>query len=162
MSFCLASLAEYPIRHPVLFLFLQSYRKYSPKYYGADQLYTPATLLTEKVSVTKFFLYVIGGVTIIQYHSRRRQKSALACNLYDNERYVPKETGMEMKGQNIPQKTVTNKGGKSLETVVSLLKQVAFIMFIISQPCSLELCLYKLSVGTLVLPFRSIPILNNI
>ena len=53
MSFCLASLAEYPIRHPVLFLFLQSYRKYSPKYYGADSLYTPATLLTEKVSVTK-------------------------------------------------------------------------------------------------------------
>ena len=29
---------------------------------------------------------------------------------------------------------LTNKGGKSLETVVSLLKQVAFIMFIISQP----------------------------
>ena len=28
--------AEYPIRYPVLFLFLQSYRKYSPKYYGAD------------------------------------------------------------------------------------------------------------------------------
>ena len=52
MSFCLASLAEYPIRHPVLFLFLQSYRKYSPKYYGAD-FYSPATLLIEKVPATK-------------------------------------------------------------------------------------------------------------
>lgn len=34
-----------------------------------------------------------------------------------------------------------------METVVSLLKQVAFIMFIISQPCSLELCLYKVKRG---------------
>ena len=34
-------------------------------------------------------------VADLRYHRRRRQKSVLACNLYDydNERYVPKETG---------------------------------------------------------------------
>lgn len=44
-------------------------------------------------------------------------------------------------------KKMINLCRKSLETVVSLLKQVAFIMFIISQPCSLELCLYKVKRG---------------
>ena len=54
-------------------------------------------------------------------------------------------------------KTVTNEGGKSLETVVSLLKQVAFIMFIISQPCSLELCLYKVKRGNFGITVQKYP-----
>lgn len=49
------------------------------------------------------------------------------------------------------------RGGKSLETVVSLLKQVAFIMFIISQPCSLELCLYKVKRGNFGITIQKYP-----
>lgn len=49
------------------------------------------------------------------------------------------------------------RGGKSLETVVSLLKQVAFIMFIISQPCSLELCLYKVKRGNFGITVQKYP-----
>ena len=44
-----------------------------------------------------------------------------------------------------------------METVVSLLKQVAFIMFIISQPCSLELCLYKVKRGNFGITVQKYP-----
>ncbi len=38
----------------------------------------------------------------------------------------------------------------------------AFIMFIISQPCSLELCLYKVKRGNFGITVQKYPILNNI
>ena len=64
---------------------------------------------------------------------------------------------MEINRIRISLKTVTNEEQKPVETVVSLLKQVAFIMFIISQPCSLELCLYKVKRGNFGITVQKYP-----
>ena len=64
---------------------------------------------------------------------------------------------MEINRIRISLKTVTNEEQKPVETVVLLLEQVAFIMFIISQPCSLELCLYKVKRGNFGITVQKYP-----
>ena len=64
---------------------------------------------------------------------------------------------MEINRIRISLKTVTNEEQKPAETVVLLLEQVAFIMFIISQPCSLELCLYKVKRGNFGITVQKYP-----
>ena len=64
---------------------------------------------------------------------------------------------MEINRIRISLKTVTNEEQKPVETVVLLLEQVAFIMFIISQTCSLELCLYKVKRGNFGITVQKYP-----
>lgn len=85
------------------------------------------------------------------------QRNCLACNLCNNSRKSRKGAGMETKRQRIPLKTVTDRGMKTEGRTCPVLKQIAFIMRLYDN-CVPWSCVYiKLSVGTLVLPFRSIP-----
>lgn len=74
------------------------------------------------------------------------------------------EKGQEwkQKRQRIPLKTVTDRGMKTEGRTCPVLKQIAFIMRLYDNSVPWSCVYIKLSVGTLVLPFRSIPILNNI
>ena len=90
------------------------------------------------------------------------QRNCLACNLCNNSRKSRKGAGMETKRQRIPLKIVTDRGMKTEGGTCPVLKQVAFIMRLYDNSVPWSCVYIKLSVGTLVLPFRSIPILNNI
>ena len=54
-------------------------------------------------------------------------------------------------------KDSNKRRGEVVGDSFSLLKQVAFIMFIISQPCSVELCLYKVKRGNFGITVQKYP-----